>query len=90
MQREEPRLLADKERDSKVENAYLFYLDAYRKRGKEYHSRLNCDHYGKTGHVKEKCFKIVGYPASWESRRTRRREPNKSREKQVEIFLLGR
>ncbi|CAI8602582.1 unnamed protein product [Vicia faba] len=59
-------------------------LGADRKRGDEYHSRLNCDHCGKIGYVKEKCFEIVRYPASWESRRTQRREPNKPRGHQVE------
>ncbi|KAI5387263.1 hypothetical protein KIW84_073417 [Lathyrus oleraceus] len=72
MQREEYHFAVDKERDSKVENASAFYLGAYKKRGKEYHSRLKCDHCGKTGHVKAKCFEIVGYPISWESRRTQR------------------
>lgn len=64
MQREESCFTVDKERDSKVENAYVFYSGANRKRWKQYHLRLKCDHCGKTGHVKAKCFEIVGYSAS--------------------------
>ncbi|KAI5435531.1 hypothetical protein KIW84_022084 [Lathyrus oleraceus] len=76
----------EKENDTKVKNASAFYSGTNRKRGKEYHSRLKCDHYGKIGHVKEKSFEIVGYPTSWESRRTQRKELNKLGGKQVTYF----
>lgn len=86
MKKEESHFTADKERDSKVENSFVFYSGAYMKKRKEYHSILKCDHCRKTGHVKEKCFEVVGYPASWESRRTQRQEPNKLGGQQVVNF----
>lgn len=43
--------------------------------------KVKCDHCGKNGHVKEKCFEIVDYPAYWETRRTPRRDHRASVEK---------
>lgn len=31
---------------------------------------LVCDHCGKPGHTKDRCFKLHGYPKEWEDRRT--------------------
>lgn len=30
--------------------------------------RERCDHCKKTGHTKERCFEIIGYPANWRPR----------------------
>lgn len=40
-------------------------------------SKLKCDHYGKIGHIKEKCFKFFGYPTNWGSKRNQRKDSNK-------------
>lgn len=35
-----------------------------------------CDHCGKIGHIKSKCFEIIGYPENWDTRRTQRFSTN--------------
>ena len=35
-------------------------------------NRVICDHCGKPGHLKRKCFELVGYPPGWQ-----RRQPNR-------------
>ncbi|CAM0907968.1 unnamed protein product [Alopecurus aequalis] len=50
----------------KVDQANNMKLDFRRK------ARVICDHCGKPGHLKRKCFELVGYPLGWQ-----RRQPNR-------------
>ncbi|CAJ2668998.1 unnamed protein product [Trifolium pratense] len=65
IQREESRLAAEKEREVKVESGAAFHSS------KGHKLKDKCDHCGKMGHIKARCFEIYGYPANWETRRTR-------------------
>ncbi|GAU40091.1 hypothetical protein TSUD_151350 [Trifolium subterraneum] len=67
IQREESRLAAEKEKEVKVESGAAFYsLNANKRK-----NGLKCEQCGKVGHIKAECFEIYGYPANWETRRTR-------------------
>lgn len=52
MQREESHFAADKERDSKMENAYAFYSDADRK-------RLKCDQCGEMDMSRQNALRLL-------------------------------
>lgn len=70
IQREESRFAAEKEREVKIESGGAFYSSKGNKHKSKDGPRPRCDHCGKIGHVKAKCFEIIGYPANWETRRT--------------------
>ncbi|GAU27524.1 hypothetical protein TSUD_147180 [Trifolium subterraneum] len=72
IQREELRLMAEKEREVKVESWAAFYSSKGNKRRDGPKSK--CEHCRKSGHVKAGCFEIIGYPANWETRRTQYRQ----------------
>ncbi|KAJ1418269.1 Zinc finger, CCHC-type superfamily [Sesbania bispinosa] len=67
--REESRVLADKDKDPKPETATTFHATNFNRRKGRDGPKPKCDHCGKIGHEKAKCFEIVGYPPNWESRR---------------------
>ncbi|KAJ1404983.1 Gag-polypeptide of LTR copia-type [Sesbania bispinosa] len=67
--REESRVLAEKDKDPKPETATSFHVANFNRRKGRDGPRPKCDHCGKIGHEKAKCFELVGYPPNWESRR---------------------
>jgi len=70
--REEARFVVDKEKgNNRSEQGIALYSSGSRQKGKEA-SRPKCDHCGKFGHIKAKCFEILGYPSNWDTRRSRR------------------
>lgn len=70
--REESRFMAEKERSIKIESASAFYTNNTNRQKNRDGVKPRCDHCGKIGHVKAKCFEIVGYPPNWDTRRTQR------------------
>lgn len=72
--REESRFPAEKYRNTKGDSASAFYSNSS---NKQRNQRVKCEHCGKTGHIKAKCFEIVGYPPNWDTRRTQR-NPSKT------------
>jgi hypothetical protein len=42
-------------------------------------SKLKCSHCGRTRHLKEQCFEVVGYPEWWKDRKKRQNEGSKGR-----------
>ncbi|XP_020237539.1 uncharacterized protein LOC109816819 [Cajanus cajan] len=60
--REKTRFTAEKERNNKVESGSAFYSFRTSKQKGRDGSKLKCDHCGKVGHTKSKCFELVGYP----------------------------
>ncbi|KAI5382896.1 hypothetical protein KIW84_070348 [Lathyrus oleraceus] len=91
IQQEESRLTTDTARSVNTNTGSTFHSSKHDKsRWREY-PKVKCDHCCKNGHVKEKCFEIVGYPAHWETRRTPRRDHRASVEKcdVVEGSTLG-
>lgn len=74
--REESRFLAEKERNGKTETAASFYSNNNKPRNRE-GPKPKCDHCGKIGHIKSKCFELFGYPPNWDMYRTQR-NTNKS------------
>jgi hypothetical protein len=71
--REESRYTTEREK-GKVEQGAAFYSNGGNKQRRDgpRSSSDCCDHCGKTGHIKAKCFEIIGYPAHWETRRSQR------------------
>jgi len=68
--REEARFVVDKEKgNNRSEQETAFYSSGSRQKGKEA-SRPKCDRCGK-GHIKAKCFEILGHPSNWDTRRSR-------------------
>lgn len=68
--REEARFTAERDRNTKPESGLAFYSSG-KQRGQD-GPRPKCDHCGKVGHIKSKCFELVGYPPNWDTRRTQR------------------
>lgn len=58
---------AEKEKINKTETAAAFYSN--NKQRNRDGPKPKCDHCGKLGHIKSKCFELVGYPANWDMRR---------------------
>ncbi|KAI5428438.1 hypothetical protein KIW84_033428 [Lathyrus oleraceus] len=79
IQREESHHTTDKEKRTKIEMSYALYSSKIEKSKWKDNSKLKCDHCRKTRHIKEKCFEIVAYPTTWESRRPQCKEKNKTR-----------
>ncbi|KAJ1409194.1 Zinc finger, CCHC-type [Sesbania bispinosa] len=75
--REEARFTAEKERNSKTESGSAFYSFSTNKQKRRDGPKPRCDHCGKVGHVKSKCFELVGYPPNWNTRRPQR-GPNRT------------
>ncbi|GAU35639.1 hypothetical protein TSUD_394790 [Trifolium subterraneum] len=71
--REEARYTTEKEK-GKVEQGAAFYSNSGNKQRRHgpRSSGDRCDHCEKTGHVKARCFEIIGYPAHWDTRRSQR------------------
>lgn len=67
--REESRVMTERSRDVKPEVGAAFYSNKHKTKDG---ARPKCDHCGKIGHEKSKCFEIVGYPPHWDTRRTNR------------------
>lgn len=71
--REEARCTAEREKgNAKMEQGAAFYSNAGNRQRSD-GPKPKCDHCGKIGHIKAKCFEIIGYPAHWDTRRTQRR-----------------
>lgn len=64
---EESRFFVDKDHVSKPEAKASFYTQNGGRQKKRDGPRPKCDHYGKIGHVKAKCFEIIGYPDDWDT-----------------------
>ncbi|KAJ1381918.1 Zinc finger, CCHC-type [Sesbania bispinosa] len=75
--REEARFTAEKERNIKTESGSAFYSFSTNKQKRRDGHKPRCDHCGKVGHVKSKCFELVGYPPNWNTRRPQR-GPNRT------------
>lgn len=73
--REEGRFTAEMDRGSKSESGSAFYSFSRQKRRDG--QRPWCDHCGKLGHIKSKCFELIGYPAHWDTKKSQR-GPNKN------------
>ncbi|KAJ1430349.1 Zinc finger, CCHC-type [Sesbania bispinosa] len=72
-----PSLRPEKERNTKTESGSAFYsFNTNKQKGRD-GPKLRCDHCGKVGHVKSKCFELVGYPPNWNTRRPQR-GPNRT------------
>lgn len=70
--REESRFVVEKERNTKIDSASTFYSNnTNRQRGRD-GAKLKCNHCGKIGHIKAKCFEIVGYHPNWDTCRSQR------------------
>lgn len=62
---------------SKPEADAAFYSNRNRNKDSKDGPKQKCDHCGKFGHEKSKCFEIVGYPSWWDmSRMSRKRTTN--------------
>ena len=71
--REEARIMGEQERmaATKVESGgSAFHASNQNRQRKRDGQKPKCDHCGKTGHIKAKCFEIIGYPENWDTRRT--------------------
>nr|KYP54474.1 hypothetical protein KK1_000662 [Cajanus cajan] len=64
--REESRVVAERSREVKPELAAAFHV-MNRKYKRRDGPRPKCDHCGKIGHEKSKCFELIGYPPNWDS-----------------------
>lgn len=81
IQWEESRLTTDTSKSVNTNLGSVFHSSKHDKSKWREYPKVKCDHCDKNGHVKEKCFEIVGYTAHWETKRTLRRDHRASVEK---------
>ncbi|XP_016576102.2 uncharacterized protein LOC107873690 [Capsicum annuum] len=44
-------------------------MNVNRNQGKEFHRGKRCEFYNFTGHTKENCYKLIGYPVDWKQKK---------------------
>lgn len=69
---EESRMITEKQRDNRLEIEAAFHTTHPNKFKGCDDVGPKCEHCGKVGHGKAKCFELVGYPSNWNTRRSNR------------------
>ena len=70
--REEARFTVEKEKgNNKTDPGTTFHSYSGNKQKRD-GPKPKCDHCGKVGHPKSKCFELIRYPSNWDARRTNR------------------
>ncbi|KAJ1440766.1 Gag-polypeptide of LTR copia-type [Sesbania bispinosa] len=70
--REKSQILIDRSREVKVDIGAAFHVKNASWHKTKDEPKIKCDHCGKIGHEKAKCFELIGYPLNWENRRSKR------------------
>ncbi|KAJ1424647.1 Zinc finger, CCHC-type superfamily [Sesbania bispinosa] len=64
--RDEARVTTERGRDTRHEAGREFYAPNSRKQRGRDGPKMKCEHCGKIGHEKSRCFELVGYPSNWD------------------------
>ncbi|KAJ1383102.1 Zinc finger, CCHC-type superfamily, partial [Sesbania bispinosa] len=72
MLRDEARVTTERGRDTRQEAGTAFYAPNSRKQRGRDGPKMKCEHCGKIGHEKSRCFELVGYPSNWDFKRSQR------------------
>lgn len=63
------RFMTERERGAKADAGTAFHSNKVGKQKWRDGQKPKCDHCGKIGHTKAKCFEIIRYPADWDTQR---------------------